>query len=484
MGQDVAARVFTRADRQRYREKVRATSTSSRGCWPTTLRRRAPLGRPGDRAQPDRRRRATRDGQRGGARGDRRPRLPDRARAVQRRDQHPAAAARRRRCSPSSRRRSARSLNHAEERAAHGRRAHDDHRDPADARRRAPQRRQRCSANPRYALLNEQIFAARGEDLRDRHRRAWSGCRPTPTRSRPRRRAPACSCTSRSTPTRSPRYWNAAQAIAGVQVAVGANSPFFFGTRAVARDPHRALRAGHRHPARGAQGPGRAAARVVRRALDHVDLRPLRGERALLPGAAADVRGRGPVDGARRAAARPSLRELRLHNGTIYRWNRPVYDVADGGRTCASRTACCPPGPTVVDILANAAFYYGLVRVLAEDERPVWTQMSFSAAEDNFHAGARDGIDARVYWPGVGRGPGRPSSCCAGCCRWPTRASSAGASTPPTATGCSASSSSAASRSRNGATWQARHASTALEEAGGVERARGAARDDACATAS
>ena len=64
-----------------------------------------------------------------------------------------------------------------------------------------------------------------------------------------------------------------------------------------------------------------------------------------------------------------------------------------------------PAGPTVVDILANAAFYYGLVRVLAEEDRPMWTQMSFSAAEENFHAGARDGIDARVYWPGVGEVP-------------------------------------------------------------------------------
>jgi hypothetical protein len=64
-----------------------------------------------------------------------------------------------------------------------------------------------------------------------------------------------------------------------------------------------------------------------------------------------------------------------------------------------------PAGPSVVDILANAAFYYGLVRSLIADERPVWSRMSFSAAEDNLHAGARDGIDARVYWPGVGEVP-------------------------------------------------------------------------------
>src|SRR5207249_1927903 len=53
----------------------------------------------------------------------------------------------------------------------------------------------------------------------------------------------------------------------------------------------------------------------------------------------------------------------------------------------------------------NAAFYYGLVHVLRMEERPVWSQMSFSAAEENFHAGARVGIDAQLYWPGVGQAP-------------------------------------------------------------------------------
>ena len=59
----------------------------------------------------------------------------------------------------------------------------------------------------------------------------------------------------------------------------------------------------------------------------------------------------------------------------------------------------------IVDLLANAAFYYGVVRVLADEDRPIWSQMSFSAAEENFHAGAREGIDANVFWPGVGEVP-------------------------------------------------------------------------------
>ena len=101
----------------------------------------------------------------------------------------------------------------------------------------------------------------------------------------------------------------------------------------------------------------------------------------------------------------PQLGELRLHNGTIYRWNRPVYDVVRGRPHLRVENRCLPAGPTVVDVLANAAFYYGLVKVLAEADRPVWSQMSFAAAEENFHNGARHGIDARIYWPGIGEVP-------------------------------------------------------------------------------
>jgi hypothetical protein len=98
----------------------------------------------------------------------------------------------------------------------------------------------------------------------------------------------------------------------------------------------------------------------------------------------------------------PGLHELRLHNGTIYRWNRPVYDVVRGVPHLRVENRVLPSGPSVVDMMANAAFYFGLIRSLVADERPLWSQMSFSAAEENFHAGARDGMAAQVYWPGLG----------------------------------------------------------------------------------
>jgi hypothetical protein len=56
-------------------------------------------------------------------------------------------------------------------------------------------------------------------------------------------------------------------------------------------------------------------------------------------------------------------------------------------------------------VLANAAFYYGIVRALADAERPVWTRMSFAAAAENLEHGARHGIDAQLYWPGLGEVP-------------------------------------------------------------------------------
>jgi len=61
-----------------------------------------------------------------------------------------------------------------------------------------------------------------------------------------------------------------------------------------------------------------------------------------------------------------------------------------------------PAGPTVLDLVANAAFFYGAQRALATAERPLWTQMSFQAAEENLRAAARDGMSAQLYWPAVG----------------------------------------------------------------------------------
>ncbi len=259
------------------------------------------------------------------------------------------------------------------------------------------------SANPRYALLNEQIFAARGEDLEI----AIAGVERLSTHADTI--APEAACTSvqlhqQVDPEAFARYWNAAQAIAGVQVAVAANSPFFDG-KELWRETRIALfeQATDTRPeelkAQGVRPRVWFGDRWITSIFDLFE-ENVRYFPALLPVCEEE----DPLATLERGDV-PRLGELRLHNGTIYRWNRPIYDVVRDQPHVRVENRVLPAGPTVVDILANAAFYYGLVRVIADEERPVWSQMSFSAAEENFHAGARDGIDARVYWPGVGEVP-------------------------------------------------------------------------------
>jgi hypothetical protein len=189
-----------------------------------------------------------------------------------------------------------------------------------------------------------------------------------------------------------------------VQLAIGANSPFFF-RKELWRESRIAVfeQSTDTRPeelkAQGVRPRVWFGERWITSIFDLFE-ENVRYFPALLPVCDAE----DPVEVLARGDA-PQLEELRLHNGTIYRWNRPVYDVVRGRPHVRVENRVLPAGPTVVDILANAAFYYGLVRILADEDRPIWSQMSFSAAEENFHAGARDGIDARVYWPGVGEVP-------------------------------------------------------------------------------
>jgi gamma-glutamyl:cysteine ligase YbdK (ATP-grasp superfamily) len=259
------------------------------------------------------------------------------------------------------------------------------------------------SANPRYALLNEQIFAARGEDLH----LAIDGVERLSVYADTI--APEAACTSVQLhqlvdPSAFARHWNAAQCIAGIQLAVGANSPFFFG-RELWRETRIALfeQATDTRPeelkAQGVRPRVWFGERWITSIFDLFE-ENVRYFPSLLPVCEPE----DPVELLERGET-PRLQELRLHNGTVYRWNRPIYDVVRGRPHLRVENRVLPAGPTVVDTIANAAFYYGLVRVLADEDRPLWSQMSFSAAEENFHAGARDGLDARVYWPGVGEVP-------------------------------------------------------------------------------
>lgn len=102
------------------------------------------------------------------------------------------------------------------------------------------------------------------------------------------------------------------------------------------------------------------------------------------------------------AGRTPALQELRLHQSTVWRWNRPVFDPADGGHVRVEMRAL-PAGPTVRDMLANGAFLVGLTLALAR-HAPAWTRaLPFVQARANFYRAARRGLDAELAWP---LGPG------------------------------------------------------------------------------
>jgi gamma-glutamyl:cysteine ligase YbdK (ATP-grasp superfamily) len=256
------------------------------------------------------------------------------------------------------------------------------------------------STNPRYRLLNEQILGARGEDMELDIRgverlRAYNDSI-----------APEAACTSvqfhlQVAPESFAAHWNAAQSIAAAQVALGANSPFLFGRRLWA-ETRIALfeQATDTRPdelkAQGVRPRVWFGERWITSIFDLFE-ENVRYFPPLLP----IVEDEEPME-VLRSGGTPRLPELRLHNGTIYRWNRPVYDVMNGRPHLRVENRVLPAGPTVIDVLANAAFYFGLVRAMAEADRPLWTQMTFSAAEENFHTAARDGIGARIWWPRLG----------------------------------------------------------------------------------
>jgi hypothetical protein len=96
-----------------------------------------------------------------------------------------------------------------------------------------------------------------------------------------------------------------------------------------------------------------------------------------------------------------SMRHLQLHNGTIWRWIRPLLGFGEGGAPhLRIEFRVLPAGPSVTDMIANAAFYVGIIHQLVSQRFDELENLSFEAARENFYAAARFGLDARLRWPG------------------------------------------------------------------------------------
>ncbi|MEZ4460257.1 MAG: glutamate-cysteine ligase family protein [bacterium] len=94
----------------------------------------------------------------------------------------------------------------------------------------------------------------------------------------------------------------------------------------------------------------------------------------------------------------PSLKALRLHNGTIYRWNRACYGISDGVAHLRIENRVMPSGPTTIDEVANAAFWFGLMTSVSKEFPDIRKTMDFDDAKANFLAVARQGLSAPIKW--------------------------------------------------------------------------------------
>ena len=95
----------------------------------------------------------------------------------------------------------------------------------------------------------------------------------------------------------------------------------------------------------------------------------------------------------------PRLRALTLHNGTVYRWNRPCYGVTEGRPHVRIENRVLPSGPTVVDEVANAAFWFGMMTGIDREYPDITEVMDFEDARENLVAAARRGLGSVLAWP-------------------------------------------------------------------------------------
>ncbi|HEY6707147.1 MAG TPA: glutamate--cysteine ligase, partial [Actinomycetota bacterium] len=199
-------------------------------------------------------------------------------------------------------------------------------------------------------------------------------------------------------PDRFADHFNAAQLAIAPVLAVAGNSPTFLGHRLweetrvalfkqAIDDRGPAGRAGRR-VARVAFGTGWTATGALELLEESVRL-----HEPVLPVV-------GPEHPLERVAAGqvPALGELRLHQSTVWRWNRPIYDPAGGGHLRIELRAL-PAGPTVVDMLANAAFLLGLTLALAPGAAATTRRFAFQQAHHNFYRAAQFGLGAELAWP-------------------------------------------------------------------------------------
>jgi len=192
--------------------------------------------------------------------------------------------------------------------------------------------------------------------------------------------------------------YNLAQAVAAPVLAAAVNSPLFLKHRLwhetrVALFQQSLDARNEAQTERGVQQRVTFGERWVERSVLEIFREDVARFRVLLASdlgeSSSDLMARGEV---------PPLQALCLHNGTVYRWNRPCYGVKDGIPHLRIENRALPAGPTVRDEIANSALYFGLMVGLGEEVGDITRVMQFDDAKQNFMAAARYGLNAQFQW--------------------------------------------------------------------------------------
>jgi len=192
--------------------------------------------------------------------------------------------------------------------------------------------------------------------------------------------------------------YNLAQAITAPVLAAAVNSPVLLGHRLwhetrVALFQHSVDHRSSTHQSRGQRPRVRFGDRWVEESVLEIFKDDIARFRVVIA-ANVDERALEVVE----AGEVPRLRALCMHNGTVYRWNRPCYGWKDGAAHLRIENRVLPAGPTVLDEVANAAFYYGLLAAYSEMYEDIRDAMDFDDAKGNFLAAARHGLKAQFSW--------------------------------------------------------------------------------------
>jgi len=199
-------------------------------------------------------------------------------------------------------------------------------------------------------------------------------------------------------PEEFPRYYNIAQVVAAPCLAAATNSPLLFGKR-LWRETRIALfqqavdtRSSNLY-LREMSPRVHFGTRWVEESVAEIFKEDISRFRVLLTAEEAE----DPFE-AMRDGRVPSLQALQLHNGTVYRWNRACYGIYEGKPHLRIENRILPSGPSTIDEVANAAFWFGLVSKLASEYGDIRDVMEFDDAKSNFIAAARLGLGAQITW--------------------------------------------------------------------------------------